>query len=109
MKEKQQPLELKNIITKIQTIEDVLNWKKKPGVPVCTTNYPVIPKNFSLSIRQVVREIHLELNKVLTLGFILERLNQKNVKDFDHLNLFTGDEILHPESKIWIWGRTSLY
>ena len=69
----------------------------------------MIPKNFSLNSLQVVREIHLERNKVLTLDFILERQNQKKVKDFDHLNLFTGDEILHPESKIWIWGRTSLY
>ena len=36
----------RNIIGKIQAREDVLKWKKKPGVPVCTPSDPVIPTNF---------------------------------------------------------------
>ena len=82
----------RNLIAKIQTTEDVLNWKKKPGVPVPTASDPKIPTKFSSIIRQVVP----------TLDFILERLNQKKVKDLDHLNFFTGGKIPHPESRIWI-------
>ena len=98
----------RNKFAKIQTIEDVLNREKKPGVPVPTPNDPVIQTNFS-TIRQVVHETYLELKQVPTLDFILEQVNQEKVKDFDNFNLFTGDEIPHPHSKIWIWGRTSLY
>ena len=88
----------KNIIAKIQSIEDVLNRKKQPGIPVPNPNDPVIPKNFSSIIRQSVRETYFERERVQTLDLILERLNQKKIKDFDHLNLFTGDEILDRES-----------
>ena len=86
----------KNIIAKIQSIEDVLNRKKQPGIPVPNPNYPVIPKNFSFIIQQFVRETYLERERIQTLDSILKRLNQKT-KDFDHLNLFTGDEILDRE------------
>ena len=62
----------------------------------------MIPTNFSSIIRQVVHEICLERKQVPTLDFILELLNQEKVIDFDHLNLFTGDEIPFSESKTWI-------
>ena len=46
----------RHIVAKVQTLENDLNWKKEPGVPVPTPNEPVIPTNFSSIIRQVIRE-----------------------------------------------------
>ena len=67
----------RNIIAKIQIIEYALYWKKKQGVPVPTASEHTIPENFSSAVRQVLREIFLEPQ------------NQREVKDFDLLNLFT--------------------
>lgn len=97
------------IIAIIRTIEDVLNWKEKPSVSVTTPNELSIPTNFSSIAEQVIREIHLEFKQGLTVDFIHERLNLKNLKHFDLLNLFSGDEIPDPNSKIQIWGRASLF
>ena len=83
----------RNIISKIHTIEDVLDWKNKPGVPVATRKEPVIPKNFSIVFRLTVREIYLERKQLPTLYLILERIKQKKVNEFYNLNLFNGDEI----------------
>ena len=41
----------RNIVSKIRTVDDVLNWKNKPGVHVATRKDPVIPKNFSTVAR----------------------------------------------------------
>ena len=69
----------KNIVSKIHTIDHVLNWKNKPGVPVVTRKDPVIPKNFSNVVRQVVHEICLERKQLPTLDLILERLKQRKL------------------------------
>ena len=99
----------RNIGSKIHIIDDVLNWKNKPGVPVATRKEPVIPKNFSTVFRQVVLEIHLERKQLSTLDLILEGLKQKKVREFDNLNLFNGDEIPDTNSNMWIWGNTCLF
>ena len=90
-------------------MEDVLNWNKLPGVPIRVFHAQTIPENFSSVVLQTVQNIHLEGNQVPTLNLILERLNQKKVRDFEHLNLFHGNEVPDPESKIWIWGRATLH
>ena len=99
----------KNLVCKIRTIEDVLNWKKKPGVSVKVPQTHQIPDNFCSVIRQVVRDICLERERVPTLDRILEKLREKTVQDFEHLNLFHDGDIPSSESPIWIWSRTSLY
>ena len=99
----------RSIISKIHIIEDVLKWKNKPDLPVATRKEPLIPKKFSIIVRQVVREIYLEHKQLPTLDLILEGLKQKKVNEFDNFNLCNGDEIPDTNSNICIWGHTSLY
>ena len=82
---------------------------KLPGVPITVSPTQTIPENFSSVVRHTIRDIYLEGNKVPTLNHILERLKQKKVRDFEHLNLFHGNEMPNPDSKIWIWGRSTLH
>ena len=70
----------KNLVCKIRTIEDVLNWKKKPGVSVKVPQTPQIPDNFCSVIRQVVRDIYLESECVPALDQILEKLRERQCK-----------------------------
>ena len=96
-------------MSKIRTIEYVLNWKNKPGVPVATRIELVIPKYFSIVARQLIREVYIERKELQALDLIFERKRQKKVTEFGNLKFFYGDEIPGPNSIIWIWGRTSLY
>ena len=97
----------RNTVSKTHTIRDVSNWKNKPGVPNATRIELVIPKKFSIVVRQEVCEIHLGGKQLSILDLILEILKQKKVSEFDKLNLFYRDEIPEQDSKIWISGCTS--
>ena len=59
-------------------------------------------QRFFSTVRQVVHEMDLERKQDPKLDFNLERLKQKKVKDFDHLNFFTRDEIADSEKEVWI-------
>ena len=89
----------RNIASKIHTINDVLNWKNKPDVPVATRKEPVILKNFSTFVRQIVCEMDLERKQSPMLDLILKRLKQKKVSEFENLNLFNGDEIVETSKR----------
>ena len=60
-------------------------------------------------ISHTVRGVYLEHNRVPTLTLIIERLNQRRIRDFEHFNLFNGNEMIDSDSKIWIWGHSILY
>ena len=59
----------RNIISKI-ALSKIFKLENKPGVPIATRKEPVIPKNFSIVVRLVVREINLERKQLTTLDLI---------------------------------------
>ena len=48
-------------------------------------------------------------NKVLTLNTIYQKILEVTVEDVEHLSLFTGADIHTPDSKVWVWSRSTLY
>ena len=91
-------------------MEDVKGWKKKSGDHVYVRHEPQIPTIFSPVVRHVIYEIYLERTSVPTLDSILDRLRQKKVSDFEHLNLFDNNSsIPAPETDVCVCRRTSLY
>lgn len=99
----------KNLICKASTLEDVKHWKRKPDTPVNVQQATHVPENFPFVIDHVVREIYLEGARVPTLDIIIDKLLQKRVQNFEHLNLFHGRAIPNLSSSSCIWSRTSLY
>lgn len=76
----------------------------------CTTisHAQTIPENFLPTVRRSIRDTYLEFNQVPNLKHILERLNQKKFRDFEHLNLFNRNEELDSDKIICISGRSAL-
>ena len=62
------------------------------GVPTRFSHAQTIPEIFSSLVHQTVRDVYLDGNQVPHRNLILERHNQKKVRDFEHLNLFHGNE-----------------
>ena len=100
----------KNIICRVRTMEDVKGWKKKSSDHVHVRHEPQIPTNFSSVVRHFISEKCLERTSVPTLDSILDRLLQKEMSDFQHLNLIDNNgSIPAPETDVWVCRRTGLY
>ena len=98
----------KNLTFKARTLQDVQHCKKKTGAPISVRQANYIPENFSSVVRHVIREINLDGTSDPILDLILDKLLQKRVHDFEHLDLFHGREIPNLSSSLWVWSHLNL-
>ena len=98
-----------SIVCKIKTEKDVENWRFKAGENLEIAQKCAVPNNFSIIVRQIIRDTFLAKKKLPTVDHIYEKICDLKVKDVAHLNLFEGDEFPAGESNIWIWSRSTLY
>ena len=98
-----------SIVCKIKTEEDVENWRFKAGENLQVALKCVVPNNFSIIVRQVIRDIFLANKKLPTIDQIYEKICALKVEDVFHLKLFGGDEIPDSERNIWVWLTFTLF
>lgn len=99
----------RNFLTRISNQEDVDNWPHQDGAKLKYNTQMNVPEKFEALVRSVIRDLFLEKKKVPTLDLILEKLQELKVQDVDHLNLFENENMPPEDSKIWLWGRTTLF
>ncbi len=93
----------RNVISRIKTEADVLNWKYQGGDQVTFNRDDILPPTFSIIVGQTIRDLFSEKKELPTLNNILNRITMIRVADVLHSNLYEGNQISEDHELVWPW------
>ena len=98
-----------NLVTRIRSQEDIDSWSMAPGESVSVIQPNRVPDSYAVLVRQTVRNIFLEKEKVPTLDSIFQRLTSLTSVKMEHLHLCTGEDFSPLNRTVWTWSRSTLH
>ena len=68
-----------------------------------------VPENYSVIIRQAIRNLFLEHNQVPSVSRIYDKISNMKVEHVIHLNIFDDADLPLKNSRIWVRSRSTHY
>ena len=87
-------------INMIRKEQDCLDWEYESGQSVQVDQQSKVPPALAGLVRQIIRDMFLEMEQQPKVTSIYQRLQQVKVQELEHLHLFLGPDIPTAESKV---------
>ena len=97
------------IVSKFKTDKDVIDWQYENEENITLERKGEVPENYSVIIRQAIRDLFLERKQVPSVSRIYDKTSKIKVEDVILFNTFDGADLSLEDSRIWVWSRSTYY